>query len=116
MEVGVPASGAFPDASRVVGHWVDTDVLEHDHGSSALDDAEEDVVGFGPLKRDVEPETIAIKGQRAGDILDDEERRNAGNFWLSHVSFTAGFLEFHHEPAKRHGLAVGKSFGWREPV
>ena len=36
----------------------------------------------GPLKRDVEPETVAIKRQRGGDILDDEERRDAGNVWL----------------------------------
>jgi hypothetical protein len=37
------------------------------------------------LKRDVEPETVAIKRQRGGDTLDDEEWRNAGNFWFSHV-------------------------------
>jgi hypothetical protein len=51
-----------------------------------LDNAEEDVVS-GPLKRDVEPETVAIKRQRGGNIPDDEEWRNAGNFWFSHVSF-----------------------------
>jgi hypothetical protein len=30
------------------------------------------------LKRDVEPETVAIKRQGSGDIVHDEERRNAG--------------------------------------
>ena len=38
------------------------------------------------MKRDVEPETVAIKRERGGDILHDEERRNAGNVWFSHVS------------------------------
>src|SRR4029453_9508360 len=85
MEVGGPAGEAFFDVSRVVRHWVDADVLEHDHRGAPLDNAEEDVVR-GPLKRYVEPETVAIKRQRGGDILDDEEWRNAGNFWFSHVS------------------------------
>ena len=60
-------------------------VLEHDHRSAALDDAEENVVRLGPLKRDVEPKAVAIERQRRGDILDDEEGRDAGNVWF-HVS------------------------------
>jgi hypothetical protein len=36
------------------------------------------------LNRNVEPETVAIKRQRGGDILDDEKRRDAGNVWLHH--------------------------------
>src|SRR5262245_24299820 len=87
MEVGVPAGYAFFDVSRVVRHWIDADVFEHDHRSAALDDAEEDVVRLGPLKRDVEPETVAIKRQRGRDILHDEEGRNPGNFWFGHVTF-----------------------------
>jgi hypothetical protein len=35
----------------------------------------------------VEPETVAIERQGSGDTLDDEERRDAGNFWVSHLSF-----------------------------
>ena len=58
-----------------------------DHRGTPLDNAEENVVVAGPLKRDVEPETVAIKRECGGDILDDEERRNTGNFWFSHVSF-----------------------------
>jgi len=86
MEIRVPASDAFFDVSRVVRHWIDADVLEHDHRSATPDNAEEDVVRGGPLKRDVEPQTVAIKRQRGGDILDDEERRNARNVWFGHVS------------------------------
>ena len=44
MKVCVPAGDAFFDVSRVVRHWIDTDVLEHDHRRAALDNAEEDVV------------------------------------------------------------------------
>jgi len=96
IEVRVPARPGF---SFGVRKRIDTDVLEHDHRGAPLDNAEEDVVR-GPLKRYVEPETVAIKRQRGGDILDDEEWRNAGNFWFGHVSlhrrfsrtFTTGLL------------------------
>ena len=84
MKVSIPAGNAFFDISRVVRHWIDTDVLQHDHRRTPLDNAEKDVVVTGPLKRDVKPEAVAIKRQRGGDILYDEERRNAGNFWFSH--------------------------------
>src|SRR5947209_8580911 len=87
MKVSVPARNAFLDISRVVRHWLDTHVLQHDHRRTPLDNTEEDVVVSGPLKGDVESETVAIKRQCGGDILHDEERRNAGNFWLTHVSF-----------------------------
>src|SRR5580765_2902385 len=87
IKVGVPAGNALFDISRVVRHWIDTDVLQHDHRRTPPDNAKEDVVVTGPLKHDVEPETVAIKRQRGGDILNDEEWRNAGNFWLSHASF-----------------------------
>ena len=85
MKVGVPAGNTFFDISRVIRHWIDTDVLQDDRRATPPDNAEEDVVVTGPLKRDVEPETVAIKSQRGGDILNDEEWRNAGNFWFSHV-------------------------------
>src|SRR5205823_1056207 len=90
MQVGVPAGDAFLDVSGVVRHRSDADILEDEHRSAALDNAEEDVVRFGPLKRDVEPETIAIKGQRGGDAIHDEEGSNAGDVWLSHVTFHSG--------------------------
>ena len=61
MEVSVPAGPAFLDVSLVVRQWIYTNVLEHDHRSTPLDNAEKDVVKGGPLKRDVEPETVAIK-------------------------------------------------------
>ena len=85
MKVCVPAGNAFFDISCVVRHGIDADLLEHDHRRPALDDAEENVVLAGPLKRDVEAEAIAIKRQRGRDIPDDEERRDPGNFGLSHV-------------------------------
>src|SRR6266849_8536426 len=85
VKVSVPAGPAFFDVSLVVRQWIYTNVLEHDHRGTPLDNAEEDVVRVGPLKRDFEPETVAIKRQRGGDILDDEERRHAGNFWSCHV-------------------------------
>src|SRR5215471_1175883 len=36
---------------------------------------------------------IAIKRQRGGDIIDYEERRNAGDFWFRHVSFEPRFCQ-----------------------
>ncbi len=89
MEVGVPAGDALLDVARVVRHRIDTDGLEHDHRGVALDDAEEDVVGFGSLKRDGEPELLAIERQRGGDTVHDEERRDAGDFWFDHLSLRA---------------------------
>ena len=77
MEVGVPAGDAFLDVTRVVRPRIDAYCLEHDHRASALNNAEEEVVRFGPLKRDVEAETVAIKRQRGGNMVHDEERRNA---------------------------------------
>src|SRR5204862_7055057 len=85
IEVGVPAGDAFFDVSCVVRYWIDTDALEHDHRSAALDNAKEDVVRFGSLKRDSEPETVTIKREGDGDIVHNEERRNAGDFWFSHA-------------------------------
>lgn len=60
-EIGVPAGNALLDISRVVRHWIDTDVLHHDHCRALLDDAEENVVATGSLERDVEPESVAIE-------------------------------------------------------
>ena len=73
----ITRSAPSANATRVVRHWIDTNILQHDHRRTAPDNAEEDVVVTGPLKRDVEPETVAIKRQRGGDILNDEEWRNA---------------------------------------
>ena len=87
MEVSVPAGNALFDIPCVVRHGINTNVLQHDHRRTPFDNAEEDVVVTGSLKRDVEPETVAIKRQRYGDIPYDEEWRNAGNFCFSHVSF-----------------------------
>src|SRR5689334_7604415 len=87
MKVSVPTDNAFFDISCVVRHGIDTNVLQHDHRSTSLDNAEENVVLTGSLERNVKPETVAIKRQRCGDILYDEEWRNAGNFCLSHMSF-----------------------------
>lgn len=86
MKIGVPAGNALFDISCVVRHWIDTNVLHHDHCPTSLYNAKEDIVFTGSLECDVEPETVAIKRQRGWDILDDEERRNAGNVWLGHVS------------------------------
>src|SRR5215469_10722552 len=58
LEVGVPAGDTFLDVSRVVRHWIYSDVLEHDHRGTALDNAKEDVVWFGSLKRNVELESV----------------------------------------------------------
>src|SRR5262249_52499767 len=88
-EVGVPAGDALFDIARVIRHRIDTDTLEHDHGAAPLDDAEEDVVGFWSLKRDLEAEAIAIERQRVGDVPDDEERRNGGDFRFEHVGSSA---------------------------
>jgi nucleoid DNA-binding protein len=83
IEVRVPSR---PGVSFRVRKRSDTDILEHDHRGTPLDNAKEDVAG-GPLKRNLEPETIAIERQRGGDIPDDEERRNAGDSCCSHMSF-----------------------------
>src|SRR6476661_10513655 len=67
IKVSVPAGNALVDISRVVRHWINTHVFQHDHRRTPPDDAEEDVVVTGALKRDVEPETVAIKRQRCGE-------------------------------------------------
>ena len=87
MKEGVPASNTLLDIARVVRYGLDTDVLQNDRRPTPLDNAEENVVFTGPLKRDVEPETVAIKRQRGRDIPYDEERRNAGDLCFSHVTF-----------------------------
>src|SRR5215831_14779316 len=84
MKEGVPAGNTFLDISRVVRHRLDTNVLQDDRRRPPLDNAEEDVVLSGPLKRDVEPETVTIKRQRSGNILHDEERCNPRDCRLSH--------------------------------
>src|SRR5205814_5685012 len=86
MKEGIPASNTLLDISRVVRYGLDTDVLQNDRRPTPLDNPEENVVFTGPLKRDVEPETVAIKRQRGGNIPYDEERRDAGNFCFSHAS------------------------------
>jgi hypothetical protein len=48
---------------------IDTDVLEHVSRAAPLDNAAEDVFRVGPLKRDVESETIAIKPHRRGTFV-----------------------------------------------
>src|SRR6267142_6964040 len=77
MKVSIPAGNTFFDISRVIRHWIDTDVLQDDHRGTPPDNAEEDIVVTGPLKSDVEPETVAIKRQRRRDIFYDEEWCNA---------------------------------------
>src|SRR5262249_34495877 len=61
MKERVPAGNTLLDISGVVRRRFDADVLHYDRRSTPLDNAEEDVVVTGPLKRDVEPETVAIK-------------------------------------------------------
>ena len=87
IKICVPAGNALFDISCVVRYGIHTNVFQNDHRRTSLDNAEEDVVITGPLKRDVEPEAVAIKRQRRRDILYDEEWRNAGNFCFSHVNF-----------------------------
>ena len=87
MDISVPAGNAFLDIPRVVGHRINTDVLQNDHGHTALNNAEEDVVVAWSLKRYGESETVPIKRQRSWNIFYDEEWRNAGNFYVNHVGF-----------------------------
>ena len=87
IKVSVPAGDSFFDISFVIGYGINTNVLQHDHRPAPLNNGEEDVVVTRPLKRDVEPETVAIKRQRYGNILYDEEWRNAENFCFSHGRF-----------------------------
>ena len=86
MKECVPAGNAFFDISCVVRHRIYTDVLQYDRRPTPLDNAEEDIVLTGPLKRDVETETIAIKRQCGWDTLYDEEWCDAGYFRFSHVN------------------------------
>jgi hypothetical protein len=92
IEVGIPAGDTFFDVSCVVQHWIDTDGLKHDHRGATSDNAKENSIRLGPFKRDFEPEMVTIKRQRGGDMIHNEERRNAGDFWCSsHVSFHGRF-------------------------
>src|SRR5262245_51210707 len=88
MKIRIPSGDAFLDVSRIVRHRIDTDVLQDDRRTASLDDAEENIVGLGPLEGDVETKTVAIKRQRGGDVFDDEEGGNAGDFCLCHEPLT----------------------------
>ena len=68
MKEGVPAGNTLLDISRVVRYGLDTNVLQNDRCPIPLDNTEEDIVITGPFKSDVEPETVAIKRQRCGDM------------------------------------------------
>ena len=65
--------------SGVVGDGFNADGLEHDHGAAALNDAEEDVAGFGSLKGDFETELIAVVGEGGGNVPDDETGSDGGD-------------------------------------
>ena len=80
MDVSVPAGNTLFDIPCVVWYGIDTNILHDDHCRTPLHNSEEDVVFTGSLKGDVKPKTVAIKCQRCGDILYDEEWRDAGNF------------------------------------
>src|SRR4030095_292448 len=86
----VPWGPAFLDVSRVVRHGIDANVFDNDRRAAPLDDAEEDVVRLGPLKRDDEPEAVSIKRERGGNVSDNEERRNAGDVRYRHVNVPSG--------------------------
>ena len=49
MKVSAPTGNAFFDIARVVWHWIDTDILQHDHRRTPPDNAKEDVVVSGSL-------------------------------------------------------------------
>ena len=86
----VPAGNALFDVFGVVRRWFDTNGLHDDRRAASFDNAEEDVVRLGPLKRDLEPESVAVKRQRGGDIPDDEERCDARDFWFVTFRFPWG--------------------------
>src|ERR1041385_1926665 len=93
MHVRIPASDTLLDVARIVRYWLDPDLLEHDHRTAALHNTKEDIVRFGSFKLDVEPKSVAIKGQRSGDIFDYEQRRYSGDFWLRHLAVIIACLE-----------------------
>src|SRR5258705_7139992 len=87
VEVSVPARPAFLNVSLVVRQGFYTHILDHDHRATPLHNAEKDVVRVGALKRDLEPETVAIKQQRGGGLLCDEKQPRAPKIWVYHISF-----------------------------
>jgi hypothetical protein len=66
--------------------------LDHDHRASAAHDPEKGVL-LGLLVCDLESKRFAIEGKRCRCVLDYEEWRNTGDFWLSHVSFSTSFYD-----------------------
>src|SRR6266404_3830177 len=80
VKVSVPASSRLPP---VVWERIHTDTLEHDHCATAAYDAKKGIVGR-LLKSDLKPKPVAIERKCSRRVLDNEERRDAGNFWSCH--------------------------------
>jgi hypothetical protein len=76
-EVGVPAGVGIAGG---VGEWGGGDLFEEEHGGVAGDDGEEGVLrGF--LVEDLEAEAVAVEGEGAGEVADDEEGSYGLNRW-----------------------------------
>jgi hypothetical protein len=84
VDVCVPGEVAFFDVASVIGDGLDPDRLEHDHGATALNDAEKDVARFGSLKGDLKAELITIKSEGGGDIPGYKARGDAGDWCFGH--------------------------------
>ena len=54
----------FSDVPRVIWHWLDADLLEHQHRSVALYDTEKNIIRLRPLERDLKIELVAVERKR----------------------------------------------------
>src|SRR5205823_6271004 len=57
--------------------------------TASANDAEEDVVGIRPLKRNLESKLVAIKCERRRYVGHDKKGRDAGNLCLCHMDLQA---------------------------
>src|SRR5437870_5664739 len=88
VKIGIPTGRWF---SLVVGKRIYTNALEHDHPTAAAHDTEERVIGW-LLICDIKPELISIERKCCRAVIHDEERRDAGDFRLIHVSSDLSFF------------------------
>ena len=70
----IPARDALFDISCVVRHGSNADGFHQDLRPAPANDAEENVVRFGPLEGDLKSEPVAIERQRGGHVVNDKER------------------------------------------
>ena len=72
--VGIPTRDTLLDVPSVIWQRLYANIFEHQHRPAALDNAEEDVVGFGALRTLFQTRVVAIELKRRRNVSNDKER------------------------------------------